>query len=122
MLAATTAWAGDPVWVVNDSNAIATHDCATQPRVVINGSHDRITLTGACAAIAVDGSDDAIVAESGDDVAVHGSVDTVDVGAVGRITIAGRANTITWRTALKGKKPKVSDQGTDNRVTQVLAP
>jgi hypothetical protein len=121
-IAAGGARAGDDTWVVNDAGARATHDCTAQPKVVINGSHDRITLTGACARVAINGRDVTITAESIAALVVNGQGNTVDVGTVARIALTGGQHKITWTAAARGKRPQISDLGTGNTVAQTPKP
>jgi Protein of unknown function (DUF3060) len=119
ILLASPARAGDDGWVMNDSNAKAKHDCARQPRVVVNASHDEIALVGACTRVILNGGDIRLTAESIEQVAINGVGNTVDLGAVGKIALTGGDNKVTWRSGRGGKgRPAVSDLGSSNSVTR----
>jgi hypothetical protein len=116
------ARADDDTWVLNDSNAKATHDCGKQPVVIINASTDEVVLTGKCTKVSINGGHLKVTAESIDQLAVNGAENTIVVDALGKVTITGASNAVTWKTALGGKKPRISDLGTGDRVTQVSLP
>ncbi len=117
-IAARAARAGDDTWVLSDAGAKATHDCGKQPKVVINASRDTITLTGKCARVRVNGGSIAITAESIADLSVNGAENAITVDELGKIAMTGAENKIVWKTALGGKRPRVSDLGSGNTVTQ----
>lgn len=119
---AASAARADDTWVLGDSGAKATHDCGKQPHVAINGSHDQVTLTGVCATVAIHGDGVTIVADAISAIAIHGVGDVVDVGAVGRIALTGAQHRVTWKAAMRGKRPQVSDLGTGDTVAQAPTP
>ena len=121
-LGARVARAGDDTWVLNDSNAKATHDCGKQPVVVVNASTVDLTLTGKCTKVSVNGGHVKLGAESIDALTVNGAENMVVVDALGKVSLTGAGNRVTWKTAIGGKKPKISDLGTDDQVTQVSLP
>ncbi|HTJ41672.1 MAG TPA: DUF3060 domain-containing protein [Kofleriaceae bacterium] len=111
----------DDTWVLDDSGAKASHDCAKQPKVAIHGSHDQITLTGACTSVSVQGSGVTLAIESVDVLRLDGVADVADVGAVGRITLTGAQHKVTWKTARTGRRPRVADLGANDTVAQTPA-
>jgi len=117
MMSATAAIADD-AWMLNDSTAKVTHDCGRQPRVVINAFRDEVTLTGACSRVSVNGRSNKLVIESAAQLAVHGTDNTVDVGTVGAIVVIGAENKVSWKVAAAGKRPRVSQNGSGNRISQ----
>ncbi|MFP2924686.1 DUF3060 domain-containing protein [Pyxidicoccus sp. 3LG] len=93
---------GDTSLSVVDSGRTATLDCGQGGEVSISGSSNKISLTGECKSVSVSGSDNKVQMET-----------------VGRIDVSGTDNAITWKKGLaQGKKPKISNSGVDNRVTQ----
>jgi len=50
---------------------------------------------------------------------VDGSTNTVTVDSVASIVLNSADNTIRWKKAAKGDKPKVVDRSTGNKVSQV---
>ncbi|NTX01070.1 DUF3060 domain-containing protein [Myxococcus sp. CA051A] len=85
-----------------DSERTVTHDCADGGKVEIVGSDNKVTLTGTCELVEVTGSDNQVV--------VH---------TAHRIETTGSGNKVSWKQgAEKGKKPRVSNTGTNNRIAQ----
>lgn len=66
----------------------------------INGSNGRVNLLGRCPS-----------------VTVNGSGNTLQIEQVGKITVRGSRNNVTWRKALTGSRPTILTSGTGNRVT-----
>jgi hypothetical protein len=121
-LCARAALAGDDTWVMGDSNAKAAHDCGKQPVVIVNGSTDELALTGKCTKVSVHGGRVKMTAESIDQLAIDGAQNAIVVDALGKVTLSGEGNTVTWKTAIGGKKPRVSDLGTGDSVTAAPPP
>ena len=121
-VSAIDARADDDTWVLNDSSAKATHDCGKQPVVVVNGSTDDLALTGKCTKVSINGGHLKVTAESIDQLAINGAENAITVDALGKVTLTGAGNKVTWKTALGGKKPRVSDLGTGDSVTVAPAP
>ena len=119
---ATVALADDDTWVWSDSNAKAAHDCGKQPVVIVNASADQLALTGKCTKVSVNGSRVKVTAESIDALAVNGAENAIVVDALGKLSMTGASNTITWKTAIGGKKPRVTDQGSGDSVVAAPAP
>ncbi|EPX55614.1 hypothetical protein D187_009225 [Cystobacter fuscus DSM 2262] len=86
---------------ISGVGAKETHRCSSKTEVDISGSDNEVTLTGDCKR-----------------VSVSGAGNTVKVEAVGAIDVTGANNTVTWKKALGAKKPKVSRDGANNKVTQ----
>lgn len=91
----------DGKWAVQGQGRTETHACAPNEDVEINGQGHTITLTGPCRSVAVNG---------------QGNTVATDVAAA--IAANGMSNTVTWKQAATGKKPKVSIGGMGNSVTQ----
>jgi hypothetical protein len=117
-IGARAAHADDDTWVLSDAGVKATHDCGKQPKVVIDASRDTITLTGKCARVSVNGGSIAITAESIAELSLNGAINTVSVDELGKLAMTGAENKVVWKTALGGKRPRVSDLGSGNSVTQ----
>ncbi|MCP3162288.1 DUF3060 domain-containing protein [Myxococcus qinghaiensis] len=85
-----------------DSDRTVTHDCADGGKVEIVGSDNKVTLTGTCELVEVTGSDN-----------------KVTVHTARRIETTGSGNSVTWKQgAEKGKKPRISNTGSNNRIAQ----
>lgn len=85
-----------------DSNGTVTHDCEDGGKVEIVGSGNKVAVTGACESIEVTGSDNKVTATT-----------------VRRIETTGSDNIVTWKHGPeKGKKPRVNNTGSNNRITQ----
>ena len=69
--------------------------------VEVAGSDNKVRLSGYCAKISVDGTSN------------H-----VTVAQVGAVHVEGASNVVAWREKTRGKGPKVSSDGVDNRVYQ----
>ncbi|MCE9672492.1 DUF3060 domain-containing protein [Myxococcus stipitatus] len=97
----TSSRSGDSLELV-DSDRTVTLDCGDGGKAEIVGSSNKVTLTGVCAHVEVTGSDNKVV-----------------VNAARRIETTGSGNSVTWKQgAEKGKKPRVSNTGTNNRIAQ----
>ncbi|QSQ14181.1 DUF3060 domain-containing protein [Myxococcus landrumensis] len=97
----TTSRRGGSLELV-DSGRTVTHDCDDGGTVEIVGSSNKVTLMGACEAIEVTGSNNTVTAHT-----------------VRRIETTGSGNSVTWKYgAEKGKKPRISNTGSKNRISQ----
>jgi Protein of unknown function (DUF3060) len=102
----------------DEASQTIAHDCAKDPEVSISSSSSTFTLTGACTKVTVVGASNQITIESSEKVAVTGSDNEVHVVATNKIAVVGTSNQVTWKKALKGKKPKISKTGVANKVSQ----
>lgn len=102
----------------NDAATTATHDCSKDPEVSISGSSSTITLTGTCTKVAISGSSNKLVIQAADKVAIAGSMNEVAIEAANKIAVVGSMNQVTWKKGIKSAKPKVSNIGTSNKISQ----
>ncbi|WP_164019994.1 DUF3060 domain-containing protein [Pyxidicoccus trucidator] len=85
-----------------DSGRKVTLQCGKGGEAEITGSSNTVTLKGECKSVEVSGSDN-----------------KVRVEATSRIEVTGSGNTVAWeRGPSKGKKPKVSNVGMNNAISQ----
>lgn len=78
-----------------------TVDCNGK-NVVIDANDSTITLRGEC-----------------NEIQVNGSTNTITVDVVASIVLNSADNTVRWKKAAKGNKPKVVDKSNGNKVVQV---
>jgi hypothetical protein len=86
---------------ISGSGAQETHRCSPKSEVEISGNDNEITLTGECKSVSVSGANN-----------------KVKVDAVAAINVTGANNTVAWKRVVGGKKPKVTRNGANNKVTQ----
>ncbi|WP_338261453.1 DUF3060 domain-containing protein [Corallococcus caeni] len=86
---------------ITGSGETATHACTPESTVEITGADNTVTLTGECKSVSVNGTDN-----------------KVKVEATRAISVTGSSNTVTWKRGHGKSKPKISRNGTDNKVTQ----
>ncbi|MCK8503248.1 DUF3060 domain-containing protein [Myxococcus fulvus] len=85
-----------------DSERTVKHDCGEGGKVEIVGSSNQVILTGTCEYIEVTGSENKVIAHT-----------------VRRIETTGSDNSVVWKQGpQKGKKPRISNTGTNNRISQ----
>ncbi|GEN05862.1 Protein of unknown function [Myxococcus fulvus] len=85
-----------------DSDRTVKHDCGEGGKVEIVGSSNQVILTGTCEYIEVTGSENKVSAHT-----------------VRRIETTGSDNNVVWKHGpQKGKKPRISNTGTNNRISQ----
>ncbi|WP_426735894.1 DUF3060 domain-containing protein [Myxococcus faecalis] len=85
-----------------DSERTVKHDCGEGGKVEIVGSSNQVILTGTCEYIEVTGSENKVSAHT-----------------VRRIETTGSDNSVVWKQGpQKGKKPRISNTGTNNRISQ----
>ena len=70
--------------------------------VVIDANDSVLTLKGEC-----------------NEVQVNGSTNTITIDAVASILLNSADNTVRWKKATQGDKPKVVDKSTGNKVSQL---
>lgn len=90
------------VWTVVGQGRTDAHVCAVNEDVDISGQGHALTLTGPCRSIRVSG---------------QGNELTTDVA--GSIQVSGMNNKVSWRAALKGKKPSIKLSGMGNAAPQL---
>ena len=86
--------------VVNENERHINYECSGKS-VEVNGNENVITLSGRC-----------------DNLSVKGNDNIIKVGIVASISTAGNNNNVTWIRATRGKKPAITDSGTDNVIVQ----
>ncbi|MCY1001050.1 DUF3060 domain-containing protein [Myxococcus sp. MISCRS1] len=85
-----------------DSDRTVKHDCGEGGKVEIVGSSNQVILTGTCEYIEVTGSENKVSAHT-----------------VRRIETTGSDNNVVWKQGpQKGKRPRISNTGTNNRISQ----
>ena len=87
--------------VVGGHDLRKTVDCAGN-NVVIDANYSVITIRGEC-----------------NELRVNGSTNSITVNSVASIVLNSADNTVRWKKAAKGDKPKVVDKSTGNKVEQV---
>ena len=100
-----------------DNNRTLEVDCAKDPEIALIGNHISLTTQGVCASITVLGNH-ASINGSSTEVNVAGNHNTLALVAADEVTIAGNHNTVSVRKAVTLKTPRISNIGTNNRVTQ----
>ena len=100
-----------------DNNRTLDVDCTKDPEIELVGNHFAVTMQGVCASIAILGNH-ASVSGSSREVHVAGNHNTLTLIAADEVSVAGNHNTISVRKAVTLKAPRISNLGTDNRVTQ----
>jgi hypothetical protein len=100
-----------------ENNRTVDVDCAKDPEIALLGNHITITTQGVCASIAILGNH-ASVRGSSREVNVAGNHNTLSLVAADDVSVAGNHNTISVRKGVTRKTPRISNLGTDNRVTQ----
>lgn len=84
--------------VIDGDGKEVKRDCGGL-NVHVTGKKMKVTLTGECRSVDVSGED-------------H----VVEVGAAEKINVNGKGNTIFWVNKFKGADPKVTSNGTSNKV------
>ena len=84
--------------VVAGDGASQTLKCGGDA-VTVSGSRNRVTLSGSCTQVVVNGDNNVIVAAT-----------------VGQIVVNGRANTVSWKKAMKGTRPMQRVTGSGNKL------
>lgn len=115
ILASSAAFAGGTYL---DNDKTVTHDCAKEPEASIMGNSNTITFTGACTTINVAGNKNTLTIVSAKGVNVEGNNNTVTVAASDAINVHGDNNTVSWKKGLSDKKPKLSNAGKKNTISQ----
>jgi Protein of unknown function (DUF3060) len=117
-LAALTSVASAEV-VFDDAAQTASHDCGTDPEVSIQSSSGTYTLTGTCTRVAISGASNKVSIGAAAKVSIAGSSNEVTIEAADKIAVVGSSNQVRWKKGLTGPKPKVSNVGTQNKVSKV---
>jgi len=116
VLTVTAATARADLSIVDNDKTISV-DCAKDKTVTLIGNHITVTLVGTCTKVTVMGNHE-IVKGSARQFFVAGNHNTVHADAVDELHIAGTKNTVSWKTGITAKTPKIANPGKDNKVTQ----
>jgi hypothetical protein len=105
--------------VFDDASQTAAHDCSTDPEVAIQSSSGTYTLTGTCTKVAISGASNQVSIAAAEKVSIAGSSNEVTIGAADKIAVVGSSNQVRWKKGLKGPKAKVSNVGTQNKISKI---
>ena len=95
----TESQRGGNTWVAFENNGQAgTIDCKKR-HVLIAGNGSQLVLEGECPLVEVSGNDNQVTIES-----------------VGKISVAGDGNMVTWEQGIEKAKPQTSDTGENNLI------
>jgi hypothetical protein len=100
-------------------DAAGAHDCSKGSTASINDGAGRYKFVGPCTRISVNGGENTVVIESVKELVVDGSGNTVTVGSADKILVEGGDNKISYRKGISGAKPRISNSGEGNTVTQI---
>ncbi len=70
--------------------------------IVVNANDSELTLKGQC-----------------NEVRVNGSTNKITIDVVASIVLESADNTVRWKKAAQGDKPKIVDRSTGNKIEQV---
>ena len=96
----TTSGTGEDI-VINGHDLRKTVNCNGN-NVVVDANDSDLTLRGECK-----------------EVKVNGSTNTITIDLVASIVLESADNTVRWKKAANGNKPKIVDRSTGNKVEQV---
>lgn len=105
--------------VFNDAEQDVTHDCGKDPEVSIESASGAYTLTGTCTKVSINGASNQVSIAAAEKVSVTGSSNDVTIQAVDKISVVGSSNQVRWKKGLKGPKAKVSNVGTQNKISKI---
>ena len=108
--------------VDDDTPSVAAGEATENDgQISLMGTEQKQTVTCAKGAeVSIEGtSNDYIIKGECKHVSVTGTDNKVRVASVGRVTVEGTGNVVTWERGLgSAKKPKVSTSGVNNKVIQ----
>jgi len=104
---------------ISGSALADTLDCAKNPNVTINEGDVTAKLVGACAKVVINGGDNHLAIESVKSLVVNGTDNVVLIETVEQISVTGVDNKISYRKGISSARPKVSNVGTGNRISQI---
>lgn len=87
--------------VIADAGSKQVHRCSPKTEVEISGTDNEVALSGECKSVSVTGSANRVLVE-----------------ATGTLSVMGSENEVVWKRGLGGKPPKVTQAGSDNKVSQ----
>lgn len=105
--------------VFNDAEVDVSHDCGKDPEVTIESASGTYTLTGTCTKVSINGASNKVSIAAAEKVAVTGSSNEVTIEAADKIAVVGSSNQVRWKKGLKGPKAKVSNVGTQNKISKI---
>jgi hypothetical protein len=95
-----------------------TWDCAKDPVVRISTSNGTFGLLGECKSVTVGGAKNVVSIASSSKIVVTGSDNLVQVEEVDSIRAGGTRNSVGWKKAKAGDKPKIVKSGSGTHVDQ----
>jgi hypothetical protein len=104
---ALTPSAAEIIISAGDDIEISGHDLrktvtCNGNNVVVDANDSQLTLKGQC-----------------NEVRVNGSTNAITIDVVGSIVLESADNTVRWKKAAHGDKPKIVDRSTGNKVEQI---
>lgn len=99
-VAAVAGRAGEDI-VIEGHDLRKTVNCNGND-VVVNANDSELILKGQC-----------------NEVRVNGSTNAITIDVVASIVLESADNTVRWKKAARGDKPKIVDRSTGNKVEQV---
>ena len=95
-----------------------TYDCTADPVVTIKTNKGTYGFLGECKKITINGSKNAVSVGSVGKLIVYGSDNLIDIEQVDTINVGGLKNTITWKRAGTGDKPKITPGSKTNKIAK----
>ena len=92
-------WGLDAKKIVIDKNEQTKTIHCEGDVVIVKGNQNELTIKGECSSLYVPGNKNIVYVE-----------------AVAKIDTLGNRNTVTWEKGIGGKKPSISNLGTDNKI------
>lgn len=102
------------------NNQTLSIDCAKQKTVSVTGNDNKVTLTGTCTRVTLTGNGNTVTGSTGA-LTLTGNDNQVQADSLDSVHIMGKTNTVSWKRAVTGASPSVSDMGKNNTVTQANA-
>lgn len=97
-------WGLDAKKIVIDKNELTKTIRCDGDDVIVRGNQNELTIKGECSSLYVPGNKNIVYVE-----------------AVAKIDTPGNKNTVTWEKGIDGKKPSISNLGTDNTIKKAEA-
>jgi hypothetical protein len=95
----------------------ARWDCKDDPIVHIAHGKGTYAFKGSCKSISLEGGSNTLTVESSEELNVAGANNHVTIDTVDSISLIGSNNSVTYRSAIHGDHPSVSDIGKNNVIT-----
>lgn len=93
-------------------------DCGKQASHSIATNDGTYTYVGKCELITVDGNNNKVTIESAGGLAINGNKNTISATAVEKLGVVGNENKVTWKKGVTTAKPKLSNVGNGNAISQ----